>query len=639
MLGDTYINGAMAVDEKETCLSELAGNGRVYTSITHEEANVRKPQWSNKFQGIIAVLGFSVGLGNLWRFPYVCQKNGGGAFLIPYFISTTVLAIPLFILEVALGQFSGKGPIKVWAICPLMKGVGFCILCISCIIVPYYSMVFAWALYYIYSSFSAVLPWTTCGNSWNTPRCIAVGDARPNSSVSTNTTIQDMNSTLYPNENIGYVHINRTKAITNSFGQTSTEEFWQYKALGVSSGIDDLGAMQPHLVICWLITCVAVFLCIMKGIKSLGKVVYVTALMPYVLLLVLLVRSCTMPGAVDGILFYLTPDFSRLEHPQVWLEALVQVFFSVGTAWGTLIVMASHNSFHSNLIRDSIIVTVIGELTSVFAGFVVFATVGFLAHELQQPVADVVTSGPGIGFIVYPEAVALLPLPQLWSVFFFLTMLMMVVDSMFGYVETALGCMDDLLPQRFHTRHYQPIMAAVFMAAVFTAGLVFTTHGGVYVFQLVDWYMGAVACFVIAILECVAVGWFYGAGRFSADVESMVGKRLPIIYKFVCFVVLPILLLVALVFTLASYKPPTYGEYNYPGSAVVFGWFIALVSVVPIPVTMVIQILKMEGSPAQRVKAAMAPTTLWLRYRARHGVEDKSESRSLKDNFLFILGR
>ncbi|XP_071088598.1 sodium- and chloride-dependent GABA transporter 1-like [Haliotis cracherodii] len=631
----------MADEEKDTCLSELGAKGKVHDSRRIETSvNVRKPQWSNKFQGIIAVLGFSVGLGNLWRFPYVCQKNGGGAFLIPYFISTTVLAIPLFILEVALGQFSAKGPIKVWAMCPILKGVGFCILSISCIIVPYYSMVFAWALYYLYSSFSTVLPWTTCDNSWNTPPCIAVGEKRINTSILTNTTpIEAINISHYPNENTGYEHINRTQETTNILGHTSTEEFWQYKVLGVSSGIDDLGFLQPHLVICWFITCVAVFLCIMKGIKSLGKVVYVTALMPYALLLVLLVRSCMMPGAVDGILFYLTPDFSHLQHPQVWLDALVQVFFSVGTAWGTLIVMASHNSFHSNLIRDSIIVTVIGELTSVFAGFVVFATVGFLAHDLQKPVADVITSGPGIGFIVYPEAVALLPLPQLWSIFFFITMLMMVVDSMFGYVETALGCMDDLLPRRFHTRHLQSIMAAVFMGAVFIAGLVFTTHGGVYVFQLVDWYMGAVACFVIAILECVGVGWFYGAGRFSADVEKMVGKRLPVIYKLVCFILLPILLFVALVFTLAFYKPPTYGEYHYPGSAVIFGWFIALVSVVPIPVTMVIQILKMEGSLSQRVRAAMTPTSTWQKHRKRHGVEDKLENRSLKDNFLFMIGR
>ncbi|XP_048253319.1 sodium-dependent proline transporter-like [Haliotis rufescens] len=331
----------------------------------------------------------------------------------------------------------------------------------------------------------------------------------------------------------------------------------------------------------------------MKGIRSLGKVVYVTALMPYFLLLVLLVRSCTMPGAVDGILFYLTPNFNLLQHPQVWLEALMQVFNSVGTAMGTVIVMASHNSFHSNLIRDSIIVTVSGALTSLFAGLVVFATVGFLAHSLQQPVVDVITSGPGIGFIVYPEALALLPLPQLWSAFFFVTVLMMAIDSL----------------------------------------------GGVYAYQLTDWYTWAVTSFVIAILECVIVGWFYGAERFSSDVEAMTGKRLPAIFKTVCFIILPLLLTTALGWTLSSYMPPKYGEYDYPESARVFGWFIAVLPILPIPVTMVIEVFKREGSLVQRVRAATRPSSARTRYRQRHCVELTPESASLKDNFLFIFGR
>ncbi|XP_046356613.2 sodium- and chloride-dependent glycine transporter 2-like [Haliotis rufescens] len=625
----------MDIETEETCLSTVVYSDTAEnTNPNLENGNVTKPQWSNRFQSIIAVLGFSVGLGNLLRFPYVCQKNGGGAFLIPYVISTTLIAIPLFILEVAIGQFSGKGPIKVWAICPLMKGIGACILSISCMVIPCYGVVFAWTLYYIYNSFSTVLPWTTCGNSWNTPRCIAVGDTRRNSSMYAQLKpVQAINTTEYRHDGIGYKNINTTERVSNAFDHTSTEQFFQYKALGVSSGIEDLGSMQAHLVICWFITCVAIFLCIVKGIKSFGKVLYVTALMPYVLLLVLLVRSCTMPGAVDGILFYLTPDFTLLQHPQVWLEALVQVFFSVGTTWGVIIAMAGHNCFHANVIRDPIIVTVIGELTSVFAGFVVFATVGFLAHDLQLPVADVITPGPGIAFIIYPEAVALLPLPQLWSVLFFTTMLMMSVDSVAGNVETAIDCIEDILPRRYHIR---PVIAAVFMGAMFLAGLVFTTNGGVYVFQLVDWYMGTVACFVMAILECVIVGWCYGAERFSSDVEAMIGKRLPVIYKIVCFTILPVVLTVALVSTLASYKPPSYGEYDYPKAAVVVGWFIALVTIVPIPVTMVIQVLKKEGSLGQRVKSAMKPSSSWPGTRVRHGRRKTMEA--MKDNFLFIIG-
>ncbi|XP_046564791.1 sodium- and chloride-dependent glycine transporter 2-like [Haliotis rubra] len=164
-------------------------------------------------------------------------------------------------------------------------------------------------------------------------------------------------------------------------------------------------------------------------------------------------------------------------------------------------------------------------------------------------------------------------------------------------------------------------------------------QGGVYIFQLVDWYVGAVASYVIAILECLAVGWCYGAERFSADVEMMTGKRLPVIYKVSCFIITPVVMSAALVLTLASYTPPRYGGYEYPQTAIVFGWIIALGSVVPVPVNMAIQILNMEGSLSQRLKASTSPSTSWLKSRRRHGVDDKHESTSVTDNFLFIIGR
>ncbi|XP_048253320.1 sodium-dependent dopamine transporter-like [Haliotis rufescens] len=208
----------MDVQEEGTVLSTHDHTTKGDNHENHEDVNLRKTQWSNKFQGILALLGFSVGLGNLWRFPYLCQRNGGGAFLIPYVISTAVVAVPLFILEVALGQFSAQGPIKVWAICPLMKGVGFCILFVTCIVVPYYSMVFAWALYYLYSSFSTVLPWTTCDNSWNTLQCTNVG---------AKTTYTDTNNTEYTSEDIRRGNSSSKQESPRTFGHTSTEEFWQ----------------------------------------------------------------------------------------------------------------------------------------------------------------------------------------------------------------------------------------------------------------------------------------------------------------------------------------------------------------------------------------------------------------------------
>ncbi|XP_046546541.1 sodium- and chloride-dependent glycine transporter 2-like [Haliotis rubra] len=595
---------------------------------------VEKAQWSNKFQSVIALLGFSVGLGNLWRFPYMCQRNGGGAFLIPHMIFTVIVAIPLFFLEAALGQFSRKGPIGVWALCPLMKGIGFGILIISIIIVPYYSVMFAWALYYIYSSFSTVLPWTTCGNSWNTPQCVAVGDSTRIPNNSTDESRFNMTTYSYPMN--ASSETSMVTKVSNVFGHTATEEFWQYNVLDISSGIDDLGTVQLHLFICWFLTCLLLFLGIAKGIKSLGKVVYVTALMPYILLTILLVRACMMPGSLDGILYYMTPDFRRLQQAQVWLEAIIQVFFSVGPACGTIIIMSSHNSPHNNVARDAIVVTLIAEMTSVFVGLVVFATVGFLAHDLGQPIAKVITSGPGIGFIVYPEAVALLPVSQLWSVLFFLVVLMMGIDSMFGNIEAALGCIEDILPSRFHTKHLQTILAALWMSVVFLFGLPYTTNGGVYLFQLVDWYVAAITLLVIGALECIVDGWCYGAKLFAADVEAMIGKQLPIVFKLLCFILIPVILIVAVFLNFASYKPPSYGSYEYTPVAVSIGWGIALVSLVPIPVSMTIDIWKEKGTLAQRVRKATTPNRKWEEFRQRYGVERKSKL-TMKENILFLF--
>ncbi|XP_071082121.1 sodium- and chloride-dependent glycine transporter 1-like [Haliotis cracherodii] len=598
-----------------------------------------KAQWSNKFQSTIALLGYSVGLPNLWRFPYVCQRNGGGAFLIPHMFFTIIVAIPLFFLESYLGQFSRQGPIGVWAMCPLMKGIGICIMTLSCNCIPYLSMLLAWALYYFYSSFSTVLPWTTCGNSWNTPQCVAVGDLRRGANVSADIGAISINrSASAVTVSYGETNVSHDHGLITVRGHTAAEEFWQNKVLGISSGLDDVGPVQLHLLVCWFITCVLMFLCIMKGIRSIGKVVYVTTLMPYILLPVLLVRACMQPGSMEGIMYYITPDFNRLQHSQVWLEGLLQVFFSVGPAWGTIITLTSHNSPHNNIVRDSFLIPLIAELTSVFSGFVVFATVGFLAHDLGRPVADVITSGPGIGFIVYPEAVSLLPASQLWSLLFFLVVLMMGIDSMFANIEATVACIEDIWPRRLHMKHLQTVVAAVFLGAVFLVGLPFTTSAGVYIFQLCDWYVGAVGCFVVGTMECLVVGWCYGVKRFDVDVEVMIGKRLPIVLKLLCFVIIPVFLLVAMGVTIVSYKPPTYGRYDYPHFAVIIGWCIAVSSVVPLPITMVIQILKKTGSLAQRTKSAMTPSRAWRGFRRRYGIDERTDC-TMKENARFIFKR
>uniref|UniRef100_A0A3Q4I6D9 Transporter n=1 Tax=Neolamprologus brichardi TaxID=32507 RepID=A0A3Q4I6D9_NEOBR len=137
------------------------------TSKTVEE----RGKWGSKKEFILSVAGAIIGLGNVWRFPYLCYKNGGGAFFIPYILFLLTCGIPLFVLETALGQYTSQGGIMCWRkVCPLFEGMGYA----SQMIIFYgsisYIVILAWAFLYLFSSFSGELPWATCNNTWNTSK-------------------------------------------------------------------------------------------------------------------------------------------------------------------------------------------------------------------------------------------------------------------------------------------------------------------------------------------------------------------------------------------------------------------------------------------------------------------------------------
>ncbi|XP_046552404.1 sodium-dependent proline transporter-like [Haliotis rubra] len=452
--------------------------------------------WTNKREYILSQIGFAVGLGTFWRFPYLCNRNGGGAFLIPYFCGILLCAVPIFFLEVSIGQFSSRSAAHVWVMCPLFKGIGISQALVSFFSSISYNLIIAWTVYYLYKSFCSPLPWTTCINWWNTGLCVHdlgsnITYSDPYLNYTTGTGPGADGAWRKPNETL-----------------TASEEFLQYNALRVSNGIDKFGPVQVHLVVCVFLSWAVLFLCLMFGVKSVGKVVYVTAVMPYLLLTVLLIRSCMMPGSEDGVLYFLKPDFSHLLSIQVWLEALLQCFFSVNTTYGGLITMGSFNSFHNDVFRDTMIILIIGELSSIFCGLVVFSTLGFMASEAQLPISDVVTSGIGLGFIIYPEAIAKLPFPQLWAVLFFSTLLIVGIDSMFSFEETLISAILEAFPSTNQQKRVVVTLGVCLVCFLLTVPLV--TGSGVYFVQLLDWYSGSFNSLVIGVLECVVIYWIYG---------------------------------------------------------------------------------------------------------------------------------
>ncbi|XP_013361359.1 PREDICTED: sodium-dependent neutral amino acid transporter B(0)AT3 isoform X8 [Chinchilla lanigera] len=127
-----------------------------------------RPRWDNKFQYLLSCVGFAVGLGNIWRFPYLCQTYGGGAFLIPYLIALVFEGIPLFHIELAIGQRLRRGSIGVWtAISPYLGGVGLGCFTVSFLVSLYYNTVLVWVLWYFLNSFQQPLPWAACPPNLN----------------------------------------------------------------------------------------------------------------------------------------------------------------------------------------------------------------------------------------------------------------------------------------------------------------------------------------------------------------------------------------------------------------------------------------------------------------------------------------
>ncbi|XP_048251435.1 sodium- and chloride-dependent GABA transporter 3-like [Haliotis rufescens] len=477
---------------------------------------------------------------------------------------------------------------------------------IMCSVVAVYGTTLcAWTLYYAASSCRTVLPWTHCGNAWNSEQCVQNVKSL---TVSTSSTLRGsmVNATLSPD--------NRTIDVAgrgwgnSTLSHTASEEFWQYKVLGISSGLEQLGSIRWELVLCLFASWLLIFGCIVKGVRSVGKVVYVTATLPYIFLFILLVRGLTLPGGPDGALFYLTPDFSKLLDIQVWLGACVQVLYSLGPAFGSIITMASYNTFHSNCLRNAVICACVCGGTSLLAGLVIFSILGFMAHEADVPITAVSSSGPGLGFVTYPEALAQLPVPQLWSFLFFVMLIFLVLDSLFSTVETVIAVILDEYPFLLKWRIFVNLG---YCTVSFLVGIIFTTEGGMYLFQLVDWYLAAIFIIFAGFLECIIFGWIYGVNRLSADIELMIGRPAPWFFKISWRYITPSLLLTIFISTLMKYKPPTYESYVYPGYAASIGWTITSIPCIPLAVMMVVAIYREKGSLSQRLVKSLKPHSSW----------------------------
>uniref|UniRef100_A0A8C8SX35 Transporter n=1 Tax=Pelusios castaneus TaxID=367368 RepID=A0A8C8SX35_9SAUR len=593
-------------------------NGVSYFPLDDDKGDENKARgnWSSKLDFILSMVGYAVGLGNVWRFPYLAFKNGGGAFLIPYLMMLALAGIPIFFLEVSLGQFASQGPVSVWKAIPALQGCGIAMLIISVLIAIYYNIIMCYTLFYLFASFVPVLPWASCTNSWNTPDCKDKNKLLLDSCIiGDHPKIQIKNSTFcmsaYPNLTM----VNFTSQGNKTF-VSGSEEYFKYFVLKISAGIEYPGEIRWPLALALFLAWAIVYASLAKGIKTSGKVVYFTATFPYVVLIILLIRGVTLPGAGAGIWYFITPKWEKLTDAMVWKDAATQIFFSLSAAWGGLITLSSYNKFHNNCYRDTLIVTCTNSATSIFAGFVIFSVIGFMANELKVNIEDVADQGPGIAFVVYPEALTRLPLSPFWAIIFFLMLLTLGLDTMFATIETIVTSVSDEFPK--YLRTHKPLFTLVCCIAFFIMGFPMITQGGLYMLQLVDTYAASYSLVIIAIFELVGISYIYGLQRFCEDIEMMIGFQ-PSKFWRVCWAfVTPTILTFILCFSFYQWEPMTYGAYHYPGWSMVLGWLMLACSVIWIPIMFVIKMHLAPGKFIERLKLVCSPQPDWGPFLAKH---------------------
>ncbi|PVD34691.1 hypothetical protein C0Q70_05968 [Pomacea canaliculata] len=643
--------------------SVSSSNGLKPTQAQHERGG-----WGGKLDFILTCIGYAVGLGNIWRFPYLCYKSGGGAFFIPYTMFLLMCGLPLFFMEVSCGQFSSLSPVPIWKICPMFKGVGIGMVMVSSIVCIYYNVIIAWTIYYLFLSFRATLPWSTCKNEWNTQSCLDTSqlfaeEMSQNRTASNSSTLYALASILevaspYPDmaanssEQSAPLAISMAANLTAPSGRkamSASEEFWQHHVLKLSSGIEELGEVRWQLLICLALSWLFVFLCLFKGVKILGKVMHFAAPFPYLVLTVLLIRGVTLPGAIDGIKFYIIPRFEELTKFQVWGDAALQIFYSVGMAWGGVITMASYNRFNNNAYRDAMIVPFVNCGTSVFAGFVIFSVLGFMAHEANSTVDQIVTQGPGLTFVAYPEAVSKMPIAPLWSILFFLMLFVVGLDSQFGMFETMLSSLIDEFPHLLRGR--KTLLTAVTCFVEFLLGIPCICQGGIYVLQTMDWYCSSFSLMIISFVECVAISWIYGMDQFMKDIELMIGFKPCRFWTYMWKFVTPTVVLFIWVFSVTTLGPVTYGSYTYPTWAIIMGWTIGVSSMLPIPIYALYRLTGEKGSISERVRKLWTPAPDWgpklpehrKLYLASRGIMNMDSLEPLKkkspDSFKGFVGQ
>ncbi|XP_060521687.1 sodium-dependent nutrient amino acid transporter 1-like isoform X2 [Cylas formicarius] len=517
------------------------------TSRTQPDPNnADRATWGKSIEFLMSCIAMNVGLGNIWRFPFVAYENGGGAFLIPYILVLVLMGRPMYYLEMCLGQFSSRGNVKMFEkMAPALKGIGYGQLVGTACIATYYCALMAISLFYLYNSFTSSLPWSTCQEEWRNVSWLA--------------NVTCVASSSYD-----------VAALNGSDTMSSAEIFYRVEVLNERVDISEgIGWPEWRLTVCLVISWATTFAVCAKGVRSSGKASYFLALFPYVILLTLLGRAVTLEGSGKGIIYFINPDWPKLLDGKVWYAAVSQCFFSLNIGFGSVTMYSSYNSFRHNVYRDAMVVTTLDTCTSLLSGTIIFGILGNLAHKMNVEVNQVIKSGgTGLAFISYPEAIARFEVvPWLFAILFFSVLFILGVGSLVA----LQGCISTVITDSFPRLKVWHVSLATVVGSLLV-GLFYVTPGGQWIFTMVDFFGGTAIFYVLNVIEIISVFWFYGLEEFCLDVEFMLKRKTNFYWRICWCLLIPITLIAVFFYFVTTIQELTYEDKSYPTRVIVWGW-------------------------------------------------------------------
>ncbi|MFL1731673.1 sodium-dependent transporter [Moraxella oculi] len=470
--------------------------------------SAQRESWSTRSGFILAAIGSAVGLGNIWRFPYVSYENGGGAFIIPYLIALATAGFPLLFLDYTIGQkYRGAPPTAYGRMKKSAEFVGWWQVLVCSVIGIYYASVLSWAGQYTIYAFN---------QAWG-------GDA---------------------------------------------ESFFYHQYLQRGSGLDF--TIVPSLFIMlsavWAIVLFIMYGGIRKGVEIANKI-FIPLLV--VMFLVMVIQAVRLPGAAEGLNALFTPNWSMMKDPKVWLAAYGHVFFSMSIGFGAMVTYASYLKRNANLTGSGLVVGFANSSFEILAGLGIFSVLGFMAVASGKPVSEVVSGGIGLAFVAFPKIISTMgDAGPIIGVLFFTSLFVAGLTSMASIIQVPISAVED----KFGWSHKKAVTVIGGISAAISILLFSTKTALTFVDVIDHFAnnIGVVFGAILSIIWVTWLNRGL-LDRLIRHINSISSFKLGAGWVFVLTIVTPISLIAALFLSLKSLLTKGYGDYDLM-TQVIFGW-------------------------------------------------------------------